>query len=156
MQVTTLVQPSANIVHVVNLKRGDVYKRLDTQYASSATSVVFGVITDVMHNGTDAALTALEMTPKGYGSDKLPKLNSFGTAEQPAIFEAHPEEVADALREARQQSDEQIRQARHRLADAEAVAATVERIVAGLALTAPDTTAAIAVEAAPVDDDLEF
>ena len=90
MQVTTLIQPAAEVVAIASLKTGDVYKRLVKKYTDQY-EMRFGIVRSVVHNGEDVAFTALEFE-KGYG-DITVELKTFGTASDIAVFPASPDEV---------------------------------------------------------------
>lgn len=66
MKINQLIQTNADIITVLTVKRGDIYKRLDEPSYGSA-KLLFGVVTDVLANGERSTVTALEVTA-GYNS----------------------------------------------------------------------------------------
>jgi hypothetical protein len=117
VRTSTLVQATADVVTIVSLRRGDVYKRLE-EPTYGGTSLHFGVVTDVMHNGSDAVIVALEF-PMLYGGAPVPTLKTYGTSADLKLFAAQPEEVRqyfsevlDASAKAVTEADEKAMKAR--------------------------------------------
>ena len=110
MNLTTLIQPTAEIVSITTLKKNDVYKRLNELYGNSY-DLVFGVVLDVMHNGTDAAITALEFSVDT-GNVK-PVFKVFGTNADIKIFPAVADEVRMHFSELRAKAAELLKAAQH-------------------------------------------
>lgn len=99
MQTATIVRasiPEAEVVQITALRRGDVYKRLVKNYSDNYT-VHYGIVTDVMFNGEDAAITSIEFS-RSYNA-VTPTLSTFGTDSELKIFGATPEEVHQHLAE---------------------------------------------------------
>jgi len=84
METKNLIQQSANVIRLTNLKIGDVYKRVDTQYSS--TEIYYGVITDIMNDGENSFIEALEYT-KSY-SDVKATIKIFEGTKDVSIFPA--------------------------------------------------------------------
>lgn len=61
MKINQVIQTSADIITVLTVKRGDIYKRLDTPSYGSP-KLLFGVVTDVLANGETSVVTAVEVT----------------------------------------------------------------------------------------------
>lgn len=137
MDTQTIIQASAQVVTITNLKAGDAYKRFqENSYGDDA--IQFGVVQDVMHNGTDAAFTAFEFD--GYTAEA--KLKVYKAGADLAMFAATPDEI-------RTQIESVVAAAQRRLKDARDVVEKAERVVelavnvyssiSDGALTAPDT-----------------
>jgi hypothetical protein len=90
MKVDQVIRASAEVVRIVALKPNDVYKRIGKSYGGEA-KLVFGIVTDVMSNGDDAAITAIEYELE-YGNVK-PTIKVFDSVGDVAIFAAEPAEV---------------------------------------------------------------
>lgn len=58
MQTKQIIQTSANVIHITNLKKGDVYKRIDDQAYSD--KVRYGVVVNLYNNGEKTYLEAIE------------------------------------------------------------------------------------------------
>ena len=107
MQTKTLVEASADIITITSLKAGDVYKRLEKSY--SGYSVNYGVVTSVLHNGTDAAILAIEW--KGSFREITAESKVFGTDDDIKVFAAEPAEVREHLDEVKRAGEQAIRKA---------------------------------------------
>jgi len=96
MKVSTLIQPQAEIVKVVTLRPGDVYKRLQEggQFGGS-DEIKYGVVTDVLGNGESSAISAIEYSSSYSGVTVEPKVFSGGR--DIAIFPAQPIEFAEHM-----------------------------------------------------------
>jgi hypothetical protein len=124
MQTKTLIKDSAEVVRIVTLEPGDVYKRLvKAAYAESFT-IRIGIVQDVLSNGEQSAITALEFKPS-YAS-VTPEIVVFSGDEDVALFVATPAEVDVFFAEVEAESQRQVSAARKALAHAE----DVERAVA--------------------------
>lgn len=123
----TLVRASATIVNITTLHAGSVYKRLEAATSYAREKVVVGRVLSVMHNGTEAAITALEST---IAEAETPKIVAHGMGAKLALFAATPEEwsahMADVLTEQRRR----VERAERDLTDATRVLKTVEEQIA--------------------------
>lgn len=143
MDTTQLVRASAEVVTITSFKPGDVYKRVETDY-SGATSLRFGVVQDVMNNGSDAAFTAIEYRPEW--NSVVVDLKVYDGTRPAALYAATPEEVQHHLSELLEVSQRRVNEATDALTKAtEARDRVLEvmRRVDGSGLTAPDTAAGI-------------
>lgn len=141
MRTSTLVQATADVVTIVNLRRGDVYKRLETNTYGEKHTLQFGVVTDVMHNGTDAVIVAMEF-PQDWSGAPTPKLRTFGSDTELALFAAQPEEVQEHFASVLDGSGRTLDAAREAWRKAQATDTQVRAIVgrfAGAELTAART-----------------
>lgn len=99
MEVRNLIKPSGTVVQITEIHKGDVYKRLqDSPY--SDTKIVFGCIVDVLNNGEEASLVALEFTPLAYGSEMNAVTKVFTGKSEVALFPATIDEYRMALGDA--------------------------------------------------------
>ena len=53
-----LIQLNANVIKITNLKKGDVFKRIDDNY--STPEVKYGVVLDLMNTGEKSFIEVLE------------------------------------------------------------------------------------------------
>lgn len=155
MQVQRLVEPSAEMVTVTTVKPGDVYKRLvEPSYGTGDSSIQLGVVTDVMHNGTDAAITSIE-----FGidfRDVKPQIKVFGTRNAPQIFAAQPDEITLHLEELRSTIAQQIESAEKKLSETRAIEQMVNVKLAGLPeLSSPATKPYTEVQAIEAADEAQ-
>lgn len=91
MDTTNLIKASATIVTITKLGEGDVYKRIDDS-GYSTPELKFGVVQSTMHNGEDAAITALEYGTDYSGSMTV-KQKVFTAGKAAALFAATPAEI---------------------------------------------------------------
>jgi hypothetical protein len=138
MQTTTLIQASADVVTITSFARGDVYKRVDRDY-SGTNQLQFGVVTDVMNNGEDAALSCLEFEAV-YGAGVVPRIKVWKAGDDLAVFAATPEEVRSHFDELTGNLEGQIRAKRAELDKLEAAGtalAEVRSMVDSVGMNAP-------------------
>lgn len=58
MQTKNIVQASANVIRIVNLQKGDIYKRFDD--SSYTRDVKYGIVRNVYNNGENTYIEAVE------------------------------------------------------------------------------------------------
>lgn len=56
MQTKQIVQASANVIRITNIQKGNLYKRFE----ESGDYTYFGVVTDVLNDGSNTIITATE------------------------------------------------------------------------------------------------
>lgn len=140
MQVNSLVKASAQVIRVTEVAEGDIYKRYDKP-AYGEARLLFGVITDALHNGDEAVIVAVEFVPEGYGTAYEPRMKTFGTDDEVVLFPASVEEFEVGMGEAIAAQTRVVETAER---DAASKRAVLERMrdLASSTLT-PATTAAI-------------
>ncbi|QGJ94949.1 hypothetical protein SEA_REDWATTLEHOG_90 [Gordonia phage RedWattleHog] len=137
METRTLIEPSAQVITITTLKPGDTYKRLVKNY-SDTYDLRIGVVTDVLNNGSEAVLTALEFS--GSYSTAEAELKVFGGDKDLALFATTPEEVGVYLDDVNERAHQMAESKRRELEKAEAVVRAVEDTLArarGGQLSAP-------------------
>lgn len=107
-----LVKASAQIITITELSAGDVYQRLE-----GSSDLRYGIVTQVLHNGEDAVIQALEIKTTYYSVE--PELKTFGTDTDVKIFPAEPLNVRLHLDEVAAANDRKLADARKSLSDAE-------------------------------------
>lgn len=141
MNTSTLVQASADVITIVTLRKGDVYKRLTNGYGGSNYDLSIGIVQDVMNNGTEAVVTALEFGYT-YGTAVV-KLETFGNGSDLKLFPADPEEVRAHLSDVQDAAARALKAAEDALAKAREVSRqvglNVQRYTAPGQLTAAAT-----------------
>lgn len=136
MQTATLVQASAEIVTIVTLRPGDVYKRLvETPYSTDKWAAYYGVVQTVDSNGEDAMVTSIELV------DGAAKTKVFGTNVDVKLFAATPAEVELAFQEAVKTADDAVDLAARSLKEKQASRAAIGKVQSGAkSLSAPVTS----------------
>ncbi len=128
MQTASFVTASAQVTRITELVKGDVFKRLEEGYGGT-DEIVFGVVMDVLHNGEDAAISAMEFKPSY--SDLTVSLKTYAGKRDLKIFPATQDELKIYLEDAEKQCDRQVEAKRKELFNAEATAKRVKELVSG-------------------------
>lgn len=118
MQTKTLVDPSVEIVRVVSLRPGDVYKRLIVE-AYGTDRLAFGVVQDVVSNGEQVAVTAIEAEVQYGAAD--PKIRVFKADDDLHLFPATADEVTLHFAEVRKIAERKVEEAQKAVTEKEAV-----------------------------------
>jgi hypothetical protein len=119
---TQLVQASADIITVINLKKGDVYKRLHQEYSTSPYKLVIGIVTDVMLTEGTAGIAAFEITQgENYTEATTPKFVVYGPKSDVQIFPAEPLEVEAVLGKAADVIEKKLAEAEEAVVKADAL-----------------------------------
>lgn len=144
MDTKTLIQSTANIVRIVSLKPGDVYKRLHKDYDHSTPEIRIGVVTDIMHNGETAVITAVEHHKDYNGVNQAVKTftensNEQIFAAQPDELKIHFDEIIEVMRLKVNNAVREQKLAEQKLADA--LYYRNRFASGGLSITAPETEA---------------
>ena len=130
MKVQTVIQPSANIVRITSVEVGSVYKRLDNPTYGDPR-MLFGVVTDIMTDGENSAMIAIEFVPPTYNSGAVePTLKTFKGDSEVSIYPAQPEEFKVAMEESMAQQERSIEEARKSLDKKQAVLTMMEKTLA--------------------------
>ena len=143
MRTATLVQATADVVTVVSLKTGDVYKRLEKNTYGEQYVVKFGVVQDVMHNGEDAVITSLEFTASYSGVE--PAFKVFGTDSDLKLFAAQPEEIRSHFEEITEATRKAVLKAEDELTKQRELAGRVHELIQRVTSSTPLTAAATTV-----------
>lgn len=128
MSVTTrhLVEASASVVAITKLSRGDVYKRLTKESYQNTYDIRFGIVTDVLANGTDVAITALEFEDSYTESKTAMKV--FGGDSELQLFACDPSELSSHFDGLRAAANRRTEDYRNRLHKEEAFMAHLDRV----------------------------
>ena len=89
MQTQSIVQTSANVIRITNLKKGDIYKRFDD--SSYSKSTFYGIVRNIYNNGDKTFIEATEYK-YSYG-DITAELYIIRGDNDVAIFPATLEEI---------------------------------------------------------------
>jgi len=129
MTATTanLVRASAEVVTILTLRKGDVYRRL-YKPAYAPERMVYGVVQSIDHNGTNAAITALE-----FGPDTAPERAVFGTTMELNLFATTVEEAQQAFRSIEEKAEASIKSKQRELDREMETLQAVYRVRDGLA-----------------------
>lgn len=104
METKNLIQTSANVIRITNLKKGDIYKRYeDSSYSSS---LYYGLVKDIKNNGEETFIEAIEYK-KSYSSIDA-DLKIFSGSKDLAIFPATLDEVQEEFGSVIQKLEKEI------------------------------------------------
>lgn len=123
--ISTYVQATADVVRVVSLKPGDVYKRLNEGYGEPKMSL--GIVTAVLNNGERTAITAVEYEATYTGVDA--KAKTFTDKTDVAIFPAHPDEITSHVSDLLRTAHNAVARAERDLHDRREALTQAERVV---------------------------
>lgn len=105
MQTKNLIQTTANVIRITNLKKGDIYKRYeDSSYSSS---VSYGLVKDIKNSGEETFIEAVEYK-KSYSSIDA-DLKIFSGSKDLNIFPATLEEVTSEFSGVVEKLEKEIR-----------------------------------------------
>ena len=136
METTQIIRASAEVVTISSFRPGDVYKRVENDYTGNA-GLRFGIVQDVMNNGTDAAFTALEYR-SDYSSGYTAELKVYDGSKPAALFAATPEEINVHIGELVASCERRREEAHEKYLAATKALAAVHRVAANIGdLTAP-------------------
>lgn len=142
MQTTQIVRGAAEVLTITRLRVNDVYKRVEENYSGEPV-LRYGIVTDVMDNGPDAAVVATEYRPADFGAG-IQIRSAVITGSRPmAIFPAEPIEVADHMDAVVAAAEDAAKAAREKYEEASAQLTKVMAVRDGLtrnALTTPETS----------------
>lgn len=97
MQTHQIVRGAAEVLTITRLRVNDVYKRVEESPYTEGPTMRYGIVTDLMDNGPDAAVVALKFRPADFGGGVQVATKIITGNHSLAIFPARPEEVADHL-----------------------------------------------------------
>lgn len=89
MNTKNLVQTTANVIRIVNLKKGDIYKRYED--GSYSSGLYYGLVKDIKNNGEQTFIEAVEYK-KTYSSIDA-DLKIYSGDKDLSIFPATLDEV---------------------------------------------------------------
>jgi hypothetical protein len=89
MQTKNLIQSTANIIKITNLKKGDVIKQIDKDYSSH--TIYYGVVVDLLSSGERSFITILRYENRY--NDLRAEIKTYGGDEDLNLFPAQPDEI---------------------------------------------------------------
>lgn len=129
MNTANFVTASAIITRVTELKKGDVYKRLDDGSSYSEEKVLYGIVTDVLYNGEDAAIQSMEFKP-GYRELDV-DFKVFSGGKDIKVFPAEQSELSSYLSSVVESIEHDIKSKKDELLKAEEKLVNAKEIVSG-------------------------
>lgn len=92
--VQNMVRNTAEVIQVVELVPGDVYKRLETS-SYAAPKLLVGIVTGVLNNGEASAITAVEYATGYSGAETTLKVFTDQDGSSLQLFPASQEEITE-------------------------------------------------------------
>lgn len=145
MKTRQIIEASADVLTIVTLKKGDVYKRVVEASTFESSRLQFGIVTSVMHNGEDGAIAAIEYGISYSGLDVQQIVMTTGS--DIAIYPATVEEVREHLSQIRQTLDRKVKEATDAVEKATMLRADCEEVLSGLVVLSNPETSSVAVDA---------
>ena len=127
MQTKNLIQTSANVIRIINLKKGDIYKRYEDSTYSSG--VYYGLVKDIKNNGEQTFIEAIEYK-KTY-SNISAELKVYRGEKDLAIFPATLDEVKDEFVSVVEKLEEEISTKKKEIADKEKCISDTNKLLSG-------------------------
>ena len=153
MQTQQIIRGAAEVLTITRLAVNDTYKRVEESAYSGGPTLRYGVVTDVMDNGADAAVVAVEFRPADFGSGVQIERKVITGSAPLAIYPATPEEVRehmDGVLDAARRAQDTAREAWEKACVMTVRVEAVQESLNMGALTAPETTTGpLPVEASP-------
>jgi hypothetical protein len=154
MESINYIKASANVTRVTSLTKGDVYKRLeDSSYSDD--KLLYGIVLDVLYNGSDAVVQAMEFKPS-YSSMET-SLKTFAGDKDIKIVPANQDEISEYLKSCVSGIRSDVEAQKKKLAEAEDKLREAKKIVSGdlvKKLTTPTyTNTALPATTADSDED---
>lgn len=111
MNVQNYVRGAAELARIVELHRGDCYKRMKETHSSD--EMVYGIVTDVMDNGEKTALQTMEFATS-YGT-MTTTFETFGGGRDVALFPAEPSELNTYLADVEERQERSVETAQNKV-----------------------------------------
>ena len=137
MKTSQLVKAEAEVVTIVSLRRGDVYKRLEAATTYRSDQIKYGVVTEIAHNGEDAFIAAVEFSADDYTGELARKV--FSTGANLNLFACEPAEYIAAAADLKNAIQRKINKAAEAHERAVAAAAEMSEVLATVDLTRATT-----------------
>lgn len=123
--LNTVVRPAAQIVTIVDLAKGSVYKRLESE-GTSRHRFIFGVVEDIVSDGTTTAISTVEYD-NPYGTPSI-KHATYSASSELSLFPATAEEVRAKFDELEEEAYRDIEATERSLARKRETAARISAI----------------------------
>lgn len=125
METKQLVQASANVIRITHIAKGNIYKRFDTNYDYT----YYGVVTDVLNDGTNTIITATEYK-KSYNSIDVEN-RVLRNKNDYILFPATLEELTLEFDSAIKRKRDEIETYQEKILDNNKIIAITERLLSG-------------------------
>lgn len=128
MQTKSIVQASANVIRIVNLKQGDIYKRYE-EASYGSDKVHYGIVNSINNNGDETFIEATEFSVSYSKMEAQMKI--FSGKKDIAIFPASVDDLQEDFGRCLTSTKEEIAKKKEEILGLERALATTERLVSG-------------------------
>ena len=128
MQTKSIVQASANVIRIVNIKQGDIYKRYE-ESSYGDDKVHYGIVNNINNNGEE---TFIEATEFAVSYSKMEaKTRIFSGKKDISIFPATIEDLQEDFGRCLRNTKEEIAKKKDEIVGLEKAMVTTERLLSG-------------------------
>lgn len=128
MQTKSIVQASANVIRIVNLKQGDIYKRYEeSSYGND--SVHYGIVNSINNNGDETFIEATEFKVSYSRMEATMKV--FSGKKDIAIFPASVDDLQEDFGRCLANTRDEITKKKEEIIGLEKALVTTERLLSG-------------------------
>lgn len=127
MQTKSVLQASANVIRVVNLKVGDVYKRIDSRYSDK--ELRYGIVQGIYNDGESTHFEALEY--KKDWSDIQADYKIFSGEDDLALYPTTVEEIKEHFSSAIQSLEKKLKDKKEEVAKLEHSVELGQKFISG-------------------------
>ena len=127
MQTKQIIQQSANVIRIIKLSKGDIYKRYDTN--SYSDKILFGVVQDVKNDGENTFIEAVEY--KYSYSELEADIKVFSGDSDVSIFPATLDEIKEKFESCVRNTQRNIEGKQEEIAKLEKALDTTKKLVSG-------------------------
>ena len=128
MQTKSIVQASANVIRIVSLQKGDIYKRYESS-SFGDDKVTFGIVRDVVNNGDNTFIEATEFEVSY--SEMKAKTKIFSGEKDISIFPASIEEIEEDFTCCRDKVIKDIAENENKIVELRKALVTTEALLSG-------------------------
>ena len=128
MQTKSIVQASANVIRIVHLQQGDIYKRYEeSSYGSD--SVHYGIVNSINNNGDETFIEATEFKVSYSKMEATMKI--FSGKKDIAIFPATADDLQEDFARCLANTQEEIKKKKDEIVGLERALVTTEQLLSG-------------------------
>lgn len=126
MQTKQIIQTSANVIRITNIKSGDVYKIFDKDYSDR---VYFGIVRSVHNDGTSTVIEAVEYLKRW--SDLEISYKIIHGEKDYVLFPATPDELNQEIEGAKVKIEKEIEEGEKKIEEQKKLLSEIEEIISG-------------------------
>lgn len=124
MQTKQIIQASANVIRITKLQKGNIYKRFD-----DSDYVYYGIVTDVLNDGSNAIITSTEYRKSWSSMDVSQKV--IKGEKDYVLFPATLEEMQDEFQSVIGTKEREIQDAQKKIQEAEKSIEITKKLLSG-------------------------